>query len=203
MILSASLLCVSKFSAFYNSVFRLTSSQAQDLLSSKPSSCSILSVCKLEPGDILIRRYITSQTRLADFVFHPYFTHSAMYLGNDQIVEAVGTEKDSRDDIQISSFSKSDWLDPGIERWVIVRPRNIRSKFETIKRNLEHIANDPDYIFGLPREGYKRTTCADLIFEQLYPENVKRPVTPDYLFSRIVDDSDNFEIIGYSITDKN
>jgi len=154
----------------------------------------------------LIRRYITSRTWLVDKLAHPYFTHSAFYLGSDQLVEAVGTEKYSKDDIQIDILSKSDWLNFDVNNFVVIRPKNYSQKLDKIKSNLINIAEDPEYIFGLPEQGYKRTTCADLIFEQLFHENVIRVsnvpniITPDYLFWLAINNPADFEIVGYNIS---
>ncbi len=189
---------------FYNSIFRLSSEQVSDLLSKNISECQKISDCKLVSGDILIRRYITSQTWSLNEFVHPYFTHSAFYLGNDQIVEAVGTEKNHKNEVQISTLSQSDWMDNGIESFVIIRPKYNTKKLDQIKINLIAIANDPSYRFGLPKSGLKQTTCADLILDQLLNEkiiatsNLPKIITPDYLFWLAMNNPDNFEIIGYS-----
>ncbi len=190
---------------FYNGIFRLSSDEISSSLVDTKLQCKKISDCKLLPGDILIRRYITSRTGLVDKLVNPYFTHSAFYLGSDQIVEAVGTEKNPEDDIQLVTLSKSDWFNNDIDSFVIIRPKNYSSKLDIIKINLRNIAEDPDYIFGLPKQGYKRATCADLIFKQLLDEkiisaeNVPKIITPDYLFWATVNNPDDFEIIGYHI----
>ena len=190
---------------FYNSIFRLSSAQISNSLNNEVPQCKKIIDCKLLSGDILIRRYITKRTWLVDKLAHPYFTHSAFYLGNDQIVEAVGTEKNSKDDIQIGILSKSDWLNFDVDNFVIIRPKNYSLKLDVIKSNLKNIAEDSDYIFGLPKHGNKKATCADLIFQQLLDEkvirvtNVPKIITPDYLFSVAKNNPDDFEIIGFNI----
>ncbi len=190
---------------FYNSIFRLSFHQVSSSLTTKISQCEKISDCKLLPGDILIRRYITPKTWVFNKFAHPYFTHSAFYLSDDQIIEAIGTEKDHKDEIQILKLSKSDWLDSDIESFVIVRPKYTDEKLDQIKRNLTAIANDPNYRFGLPQFGDKQATCADLILEQLLNEkitttfNTPKIVTPDYLFWLAENNPNNFEIIGYII----
>jgi len=190
---------------FYNDIFRLSYNQVQKSLSTKISPCKKIIDCKLVSGDILIRRYITERTWLVDKLAHPYFTHSAFYLGDDQIVEAIGTEKNPKDEIQIATLSKSDWLYSDVKNFVIIRPKYTTEKLETIKRNLKNIAEDPDYKFGLPQQENKRATCADLIFKQLYDANivnvssVPRIITPDYLFWLSIQNQRDFEIIGYNI----
>lgn len=196
---------LNKSHEFYNSIFRLSSDQISDSLNNTVSQCKKIIDCKLLPGDILIRRYITERTWLVDKLAHPYFTHSAFYLGDDQLVEAVGTEKNPRDDIQIGIFSKSDWLNFDIDNFIIIRPKNYSLKLDVIKSNLKNIAEDPDYTFGLAKQGYKRATCADLIFQQLLNEkiihvsNPPKIITLDYLFSLAKNNPDDFAIIGFNI----
>jgi len=190
---------------FYHDIFRLSSNQVSNSLSSIVPQCKKMSACKLLPGDILIRRYITPRTWLIDKLISPHFTHTAFYMGDDKLIEAGGTEKKSEDDIQIEVFSKTDWLDLDMNDFVVVRPKNYSQKLDAISNNLTNIAQDPNYTFGLPAQGYKRTTCADLIFKQLAIENVihtsnaPQIVTPDYLFWATRNDPINFEIIGYNI----
>lgn len=192
--------CIQKF---YDSVFRLSIDQVNSALINDSSQCKIISDCKLLPGDILIRRYITDRTWLINKIADPYFTHSAFYLGEDQIIEAVGKEKNRKDDIQIAQLSKSDWLNQDVESFVIIRPSNYGSKLEIIRNELAAIANDPDYKFGLPKKGQKKATCADLIFQQLLDQKIlnayddAKIITPDYLFS--ASENAGFEIIGYNI----
>jgi len=190
---------------FYSNIYRLSAPQISDSLSIVMSGCKKISECKLLPGDILIRRYITQRTWLVDKLAHPYFTHSAFYLDDDQIVEAVGTEKNPKDEIQIAVLSKSDWLNLDVENFVIIRPKYTTTKLEIIKKNLKMIAEDHDYKFGLPKSGYKRATCADLIFRQLLGEGVinistaPEIITPDYLFSLATKNPTEFEIVGFNI----
>jgi len=184
--------------------FNLSPKQVSSVLLGLHPQCKNIKDCKLEKGDILIRRYITQRTWLINKLANPFFTHSAMYLGDDEIIEATGYEKDPKDEIRISSFSKSDWQDFGIESWVIVRVKNVTSKMPEIRKSLEIIADDPEYRFGLPKEGYKRLSCSDLILNTLISEGVvevrdkPKIITPDYLFWLAFNNSDSFEIVGYS-----
>lgn len=184
-------------------VFKLSPSQVSSDFSKYQSQCKQIKDCKLEEGDILIRRYITNRTWLIDKLSHPFFTHSAMYLGNDKIIEATGYEQNPKDEIRISNFSQSDWQDEQIESWVIIRAINISNKIVIIKEDLETIANDPEYRFGFPKEGYKRLSCSDLILNPLISEGIinviNRPemITPDYLFWLAINNPSDFEIISY------
>ncbi|MCK5027264.1 MAG: hypothetical protein KAS07_02500 [Candidatus Pacebacteria bacterium] len=147
---------------------------------------------------------MTPRTELFDKLANPFFTHSAFYFGDSKIVEAIGTEKNPQDDIQITTLSKSDWLNSDIDNFIIIRPKNYSQKLAIIKNNLENIAEDPDYTFGLPKQGHKKTTCADIIFQQLLTEKVvqisnpPKIITPDYLFWLTNDNPNKFKIIGYN-----
>ena len=195
---------VSFYSKTYSQIFRLSHIQIKELLIKHPSSCLKITTCKLWPGDILIRRYITSRTWAMDRLTHPYFTHSAMYIGDDYIVEAVGSEKRPGDDIQIAKLSTSDWWDDNMNDWVVIRSKKIGTKIDTITASLKTIASDPEYRFGFTQDEYKRATCADLIFRQLnnngiiYTDNIPKIITPDYLFFTISQNLD-FEIVGYNL----
>lgn len=186
-------------------VFRLSHNQVSVVLQNKQSFCKKLKDCKLITGDILIRRYITDRTWLFDKLANPFFTHSAMYLGDDKIIEAVGNEKLNQDEIVINDIIKSDWYDTGIESWVIVRVKNIPSKITKIKKELEDIAMDPEYSFGLPTKNHKQISCSDLILNPLISNGViqieSKPavITPDYLFWLAISEANDFEIMGYYI----
>jgi len=189
----------------YLDIFRLSPKEISFSLSNTTRHCEKIRDCPLLPGDILVRRYITDRTRLFERVLHPYFTHSAFYMGNDKIAEAVGTEKNPADDIQVAEFSKSDWFDSDIESFVIIRPKNYNGKFEKVKEDLEKVAEDPDYRFGLPKHGKKTTDCADFIVTPLLEEgifaflNAPQYINPDYLFSTAIQSQSDFEIVGYRI----
>lgn len=185
-------------------IFRLSSTQVIHILTTENSSCGTLDKCKLVPGDILLRRYITKRTWLMDKLARPYFTHAAMYLGNNQIVEAVGTENNPEDDIQVANLTNSDWLNFDMSDWVVVRPKNIGTSMNLIEKNLRSIASDPEYKFGLPEQGLKRTTCSKLIVDQLVlggivsTENMPTMITPDYIFYMTQNPMSGLDIIGFS-----
>ena len=199
------LLLLGAYSAydFYQSIFRLTPNQVAKTICQTIPRYQKITDCQLRPGDILIRRYITSRTKALDQYLHLYFTHSAFYIGNDYIVEASGKEQRPEDEIRVTRLSTSDWENSDIENFVIIRPKNYEGKLDKIISNLKTIAADPNYRFGLPIQGGKRTTCAELILKEIITEKViqepKVPkiITPDYLFWLAVNNSDNFEIIGH------
>ena len=188
-----------------NNAFTLTYQEITTSLSTEVSQCSKFSACELFPGDVLIRRYVTSRTRIFDYWINPYFTHSAFYLGDDLIVEAVGREKNIEEEIKIAVLSASDWFDEEMINFVVIRPE-YHGELPEIKTRLIQIANDPGYTFGLPGENKKQVTCADLIFSQFLDMNMLEApesalvITPDYLYSE-VKRSDTFNLRGFYISD--
>jgi|GEM_PF-1704476 len=205
-ILATGLYLTDQIHRTFINVFKLSPNQVSLDLSRYQTQCKQIKDCKLKDGDILIRRYITNRTWLIDKLSHPFFTHSAMYLGSDKIIEATGYEQNPKDEIHISNLSQSDWQDDQIESWVIIRAINMSNKIVKIKEGLETIANDPEYRFGFPKEGYKRLSCSDLILNSLMSEDIihvtSRPemITPDYLFWLAINNYSDFEIIAYKAT---
>ncbi len=199
----------SYFTSYYYKIlstsFRLSPKYVSSALYKNTSVCKELKDCDLIEGDILIRRYITNRTWFFDKIADPFFTHSAMYLGDYRIIEAVGKEKLNQDEIVINDITKSDWYDTGIESWVIVRVKNIPSKITKIKKDLEEIAVDPGYSFGLSTKNHKQLSCSDLILNPLINNGViqikSKPevITPDYLFWLAISSTNDFEIVGYYI----
>ena len=207
--IGALLWMVSPFQYFFeiytsrSNIFRLSKQEVEENLYGK-ELCPSVTACPLQPGDILLRRYVTPKTRDFDTYIHPYFTHSAFYLGDGRIVEAVGTEKRREDEILVENISGTDWEDQYIEKLVVIRPHYTKGALSKVKANLITIADDPQYRFGLPKADNKMTTCADLIIKQLYLEemipvyNQPKIITPDYLFWVTVNDTHDFEIIKYT-----
>jgi hypothetical protein len=196
---------VQHMSDFSTDIFRLSSQQVRETLSDDSSSCKKLRDCTLQPGDILIRRYITERTWLVDALVHPFFTHSAFYVGNDKIVEAVGKERDPSDEIRIATLSQSDWYNSDLKNWVIIRPTTLGTNIVALRGSFSTIAEDNEYTFGLPEQGKKRFTCADLILSQFARYGVVDSsdapsiVSPDYLFWKTTRNSTIFTVIGYHL----
>ena len=192
----------------YTSIYRLSLGQISNYVSSVKPTCTTIKECQLLPGDILIRRYITSRTKLFDSLTHPYFTHTAFYMGNNSIIEAGGNEINKAEEIKELQLSSSDWFADDIPSFIIVRPRNYHGKLPIIQDNLKKIADDPQYRFGLPLFQAKTTTCSDLIYSQLVIEHMvageHHPsiITPDYLFWIMMNNPNDFEIIGYTLADE-
>ncbi len=194
---------------FYKNVFRLSYEQINTSLEQTSFECRKFTDCKLQPGDILIRRYVTPVTTLVDETLNPYFTHSAFYLGNDEMFEALGNYLGPEDQIQITKLSESDWIDSEMVNFVIVRPKNYNGKLENVSKKLIEVANDPEYVFGELKEGRKTASCSDIILKFLIEDEIiaelpdkPKIITPDYLFFATERDDPDFQIIGYNINPK-
>ncbi|TAK57608.1 hypothetical protein EPO17_01485 [Patescibacteria group bacterium] len=186
-----------------NNLFRLSKEQVQESLFQVKSGCESLEGCNLIAGDILIRRYVTERVDLVNRLFHPYFTHTALYLGDGYIVEAIGNERSKADEIKVSKLKETDWLDGGVEKLVIIRPRKYGNKLNTVVDGLKDVANNSEYTFGFSENNDKKVSCADLIFRQLENNGMieisdkPKIITPDYLFAVLTRNNQDFEIVGY------
>jgi hypothetical protein len=183
--------------------FRLLPEEVYQMLGDKTSRCTKMKDCDLQPGDILLRRYVTKDSWLTNTAVGINFTHVGFYLGNDQTVEAHGREKNHKDDIRTDVFSTSMWAQDDIQNWAVIRPKKYGEKINEMKSNLISLANDPNYVFGIPRTGYKRVMCADFIFNELLRQKMvtshdaPKIITPDYLLLIANNHPDDFEILGY------
>jgi hypothetical protein len=175
-------------------VVNTNTSEVKALFLKEKIACKSILECNLKPGDILIRRYVTERTYMYDKLLHPFFTHSAFYIGDGKIIEASGTEDNTEDDISIKNLADTDWMNQGIESLVIVRPNTYTTLKDDIER-LIHIAEDKNYIFGF-EEG--NTSCSELIYRNTsdaYKTKVPSDliITPDYLFQLSI--KEGFKII--------
>lgn len=191
---------------FYNSIFRLSYEQISSFLIEKQSQCQKFKDCVLMPGDIIIRRYKTSVTNQVDSLFNPYFLHSAMYIGNDEMFEVLGSNESPENQIVINKLSRSDWMNEDMVNFVIFRPKNYNGKLGEITSYLKNVAYDPDFLYGILDEKRKRASCADIILKQLEKngliyknKNEPQIITPDYLFWIIGTNDKNIDVVGYNI----
>lgn len=191
---------------FYSSVFRITYEQAISALPETPSGCVKLMDCKLQPGDILIRRYVTPVTEAFYETLNPYFTHTAFYMGNGEIFEAVGNYTAPQDQIVVEKLSETDWARDDVADFVIVRPKNYGSHLDSIISDLRDIADDPRYVFGPLTDGKTMVSCSDIILKYftdygMIAPDPKKPfyITPDYLYYVTTKDPADFAIPGYSL----
>lgn len=195
----------------YSNFFRLDYQKISTSLEGREPLCQKLKDCKLLPGDVLIRRYITRSNDLFTKYFNPYFNHSAVYIGDDNIFEAAGNFETPENQVRIRKFSDSDWMDEEMNNFVVFRMKEGRKNPDKIKRyieNLINIADDPEYLFGIYNQNKKTATCSDAILNFIKNNglvediNIPTIVTPDYLFWTGIKDTDNFELVGYNIVDR-
>lgn len=191
---------------FYDSIFRLTPEQVRNSLDINESECKKLSECELQPGDILIRRYVTPVTEIAYITLDPYFTHSAVYLGNDELFEALGNYETPENQVMVTKLSESDWFYEDMRHFVIVRPKSTEEKIENFISKLRAIADDNEYVFGPLKDGRKTVTCSDIILKYieedgLVSKKAENPkyISPDYLFWITKNNEADFEINKYNI----
>ncbi len=191
------------------SVTTLSAEQVSQRVSSIPSECSDLRRCRLERGDILMRRHITKKTLLFERITQSYFTHAAVYLGAGMIVQAKGSESNASDEIMVESLESSDWMTDSLEGWVVIRPHDyVQEDLDRAVDRMRQMADDDRYTFGIrlsDDDQLHATSCADLIFRQyrlagLVSDNdMPFNVSPDYLFQYIVTHPDEFGIIAHRI----
>ena len=231
----------SKYTYFYKNLHLLTHQEVANIIESKIDSknnreintkylsfdkeelCKNIKTCDLHDGDILIRRYVTDKTRLLDRTLHPYYTHMAFYIGDGYIVEANGTEQNKEDDIIKEKINTSDWYDSEIPSFIILRPTYSKDALVKIDTELAAIANDSQYIFGIPNtndsrdaninnviktnsnKNKKQTYCSYIIYDELIKYKIiidsgtktnNRFISPDYLFSILIS-STSTEVVGY------
>lgn len=191
---------------FYNSVFRLSYEQISSSMDGEKSYCNKFKECELQPGDIIIRRYITDVTNRVDAIFDPYFLHSAFYIGDDEMFEVWGIQQDPENQIIINKLSKSDWFNEDMTNFVIIRPKNYYGNLEKISYEFRNVANDPEFLYGTYNEDGKRGSCADIILKYLEKNRIIKKsaeepeiITPDYLFWALKNDPSNFDVVGYNI----
>lgn len=185
-------------------VFTLSAEKVRNLMSYDKPTCQEVINCTLEPGDILIRRYLTSRTNMLSIIFGMYFTHSAIYLGGGKIVEAIGIEPNRENDITIDELNNSDWTKDPLESLVVFRPKAPPAQIQTALERIRTIADDPLYEFGIGMLNHnnKMVTCADLIYYQYRDEGIIEDeatpaiITPDYLFWYAAKHPDKFSFLG-------
>lgn len=210
----------------YISVFRLSKETALSMIrGSERVQCHNTLNC-IQPGDILIRRKITEQTEFFNAIANPYFTHTALYLGDGLIVEAVGSQPNPEDDVVVYPLLQSDWLQsesgedmlknndkneyiPLSEAYMlpedtyVLRVHMNTDTILKIRESVSKIAEDPKIIFGFYTQGEYKTQCSKLIFDQLVSHKVvvdvgghPKHITPDYVFWYLVKKNDSQLIVS-------
>jgi hypothetical protein len=141
-----------------------------------------------------------------NIVFPTYFTHTAYIGPNQTIYEAVGNLKHSADEILISEITKSDWIDhnPDPESIFVLRPRLTVDQIKQISTELQRIAKDDSYRFGVrsERDGVHEQEqillCTNYISDTLTKLGIIKQVpsitTPDYIFKLLLE-NEGFEMV--------
>ncbi len=172
----------------------------------KSSYVSNLQTVSLEPGDILIRQLRTPRTAFLEDNTDLFFTHSAIYLGSNEIAEAIGYEDNPANDILVHRLSETNWYDQEA-KWVIIRPLLPTQVTKEILSDIRTIANDDNYTFGLSDNQREATTrvCSDLIYypfaEELAWSNLGEPavITTDFMVEDLLNRTDQFSLIATNI----
>lgn len=174
----------------YSRIIKTNRSEIQERFQKEVIYCKDLATCNLKKGDMLIRRHVTKRTYIFNELLNPYFTHTALYIGEGKIVEASGVEYDRKDDISIKNLSETDWLDKDIEALAIIRITGYKEiDFDNDIKKISAIAEDQNHVFGFEKG---EISCAELLYRNIsYPLFKKVPiemiVTPDYLFKILTD----------------
>lgn len=185
-----------------NNIFVIDKDHYFRFIKSYPKRCRSINTCQLQKGDILIRRYVTKRLWLIDKLINPYFTHVAIYAGENRIIEASGVENNRDDDIRSINIKESDWNDKKIEDIIIFRPMFNLDSIEQLVKQIDDTANDQQFRFGLTLNNQNKISCAELIYLNLIKNNLLPPstkkvqiISPDFLFKSLIDNSKNFSIV--------
>jgi hypothetical protein len=97
------------------------------IMSSDQTPCGVLpsglNTCLLQKGDILLATL--PNRNLARIPAGTYWFHTATYLSNGKIAEAIGAELEDDDEVRtidIHSIIDSEWTDSSLIDWAVIRP---------------------------------------------------------------------------------
>lgn len=110
-----------------------------------------LDSCLLEPGDILLARSREAGRLVEMIKIGSYFHHAAVYIGGQQIAEAVGVRPNDADEVIITPIKESTWwnLNEKVEDWAVVRPKTTTEKKASAIDRAEDWANASDVRYSL------------------------------------------------------
>jgi len=136
-----------------------------------PPACGVqangLNTCELQPGDILLQKYNSLENLALMNVGGTYFTHAALYLGNERIAQAVGLFVPPAD--QVIEQSIESWTNPAIYDWVVIRPNTTdavkQSAVEYAKAKANATAPIVTYSIFASRSSQQDTYCSLLIWQ--------------------------------------
>ncbi len=104
----------------------------------------------IQPGDILLRRY---NNYISGLMIPGYYTHAAIYLGNNQIIHMLGDGIDKQD---ILTFCRCD-------RVAIIHCNEEQISKEAIKKARELYVKGMEYDFGFDFSDSTRFSCTEII----------------------------------------
>lgn len=135
----------------------------------------------LKPGDVLLRRY---NNYLSGLMIPGYFTHAAMYVGDNQMIHVLGGGMCKED---ILTFLRCD-------NTVVLRFKD-QSKVEAaVKNAYEQLERKVEYDFDFNTDNAERFYCTEFVdFCFDYP--VKAEITHKTILPDDFLESDKFEVV--------
>jgi hypothetical protein len=138
----------------------------------------------LEPGDVLLRRY---DNYLSGLIIPGYFTHAAVYVGDDQIIHVLGSGICRED---ILTFLRCDDIN-------ILRVKDAATSQAAVKNAWAQLGKDVGYDFDFDANSPELFYCTEFVdFCFSYP--VRDKVSKDYILPDDFLESDVF----YSVWSK-
>ncbi len=135
----------------------------------------------LRPGDVLLRRY---NNYLSGLMIPGYFTHAALYVGDNQVIHLLG-DGICKEDILI--FMRCDNM-------VVLRVKDQSIVDEAIKKAYEQLEKGTEYDYDFNTNSPDRLYCTEFVdFCFDYP--VKPFISHDYIIPDDFMASANFDII--------
>jgi len=125
-----------------------------------------LNTCTLEPGDILLETGITPNDFFVG-IGGTYFTHSAIYIGNQEVAEAAGSFLNHADDVSIKLLTQSSWWRTDVRTWAVIRPSVTSDiKLKAVQYAINK-ANESGVVFAIDasREDDKKFYCSKLVWK--------------------------------------
>lgn len=129
-----------------------------------------LDTCNLQPGDILLEKGDTIEDDLISI--GSYFNHTALYLGNQEVAEAIGVTQNRVNDVLVRPIKQSAWWREGIQDWVVMRPNVSAEVISSAIRYARKKAADPKVVYNLSilppgpsREDERLFYCSKLVWK--------------------------------------
>ncbi len=192
IVLVVILVFISAACIFSPSVYSLQKADHNSRIRFARDGCtsSMISACDLHAGDILLKRELTDSTAIPSRVYNLHFTHAALYMGNDLILEAKGFDTNKANEISLSHKAATQWVSKEMEDWIVLRPAAEVSTINDVISLVNKYASSPHLKFGFTRNALDDTVayCSQLIWKIYYEaqyslgEPYSGIITPDYIF---------------------